>query len=55
MNEAATIKELRRMSGASLLGCKKALQRCGGDVNLALAQLRERDDEPPEPEPEPVD
>jgi translation elongation factor EF-Ts len=55
MNEAEKIKELRNLSGASLLECKKALRRCGGDINLALVELRKRGNEPPDPEPAIID
>lgn len=53
-SEASKVKELRSSSGASLLECKKALLRCGGDVTLALAELRKGDKGPPEPEPDTV-
>lgn len=54
-DEAAKVKELRYKSGAGLLDCKRALRRCGGDIRLALAELRNTGDEPPEPEVEPVE
>lgn len=53
-DEAAKVKELRHKSGASLLECKKALRRCGGNERRALAELRNPGHEPPEPEPEGV-
>ncbi len=55
MDEAEKIKELRHLSGAGLLKCKKVLERCGGDLDRALAELQERGDGPPEPEPEIID
>ena len=45
------IRELRCITGASMLECKTALARCSGDITLALEYLREHGDEPPEPEP----
>lgn len=39
---AEMVKELRESSGASLLECKKALLRCGGDMEQALVSLREQ-------------
>ena len=54
-DEAEKIRKLRFESGAGLLACKRALRRYGGDVRLALAELRKRGDEPPEPEPETVE
>ncbi|MBL3593619.1 MAG: translation elongation factor Ts [Synergistaceae bacterium] len=36
------VKELRAMSGAGVLDCKKALAECGGDVKKAADHLREK-------------
>jgi translation elongation factor EF-Ts len=52
---AEMIKQLRTLSGASLLECKRALMASNGDVKLALTILRGEDNEPPEPAPEVVD
>ena len=52
---AEMIKQLRTLSGASLLKCKRALMASNGDLKLALIELRGEGDEPPEPEPEVVD
>ncbi|GAB3272698.1 hypothetical protein GCM10027297_05750 [Parahaliea aestuarii] len=49
------IKELRSLTGAGLLECKKALIDSGGDVQIALVRLRRDDDDPPEPELETID
>jgi len=54
-DEANDVKHLREESGASLLECKKALRRCGGDMYLALIDLQKRGDGPPEAEPEVLD
>jgi elongation factor Ts len=35
------IKELRELSGAGMLDCKKALNECDGDIDKAVAHLRE--------------
>ena len=37
---AALVKELRERTGLGLLECKKALAAAGGDVNLAIEELR---------------
>ena len=37
---AAQVKELRERTGLGLLECKKALAACGGDVELAIEELR---------------
>jgi elongation factor Ts len=50
--EAKVVKELRELSGAGLLECKKALVNSGGDRERALAELKRSGDGPSEPEPE---
>lgn len=39
---AAAVKELREMTGAGMLDCKKALEEAAGDVNKAKEILREK-------------
>ena len=39
---AAMVKELREMTGAGPMDCKKALQETGGDVDAAVTWLREK-------------
>ena len=39
---AAAVKELRERTGAGMMDCKKALEEAGGDVDRAVAILRER-------------
>lgn len=36
------IKELREMTGAGLMSCKKALEECNGDIHGALDILRQQ-------------
>jgi len=36
------IKELRDMTGAGMMECKKALEECGQDIDKSIAYLRER-------------
>jgi len=36
------IKELRAQSGAGIMDCRSALVGCGGDIDKALAMLREK-------------
>lgn len=36
------IKELREMTGAGLMSCKKALEQCNGDIDGALDILRQQ-------------
>jgi elongation factor Ts len=36
------IKELREMTGVSMMGCKKALEETGGDVQKAVEYLRKK-------------
>jgi len=38
----AMIKELREKSGAGVMDCRSALVGCGGDIDKALASLREK-------------
>jgi len=40
--EAKRVKELRDISGAGIMDCKKALEEAGGDVEKALVLLREK-------------
>ncbi|MDF2836310.1 MAG: translation elongation factor Ts [Paenibacillus sp.] len=39
---ASAVKELRERTGAGMLDCKKALDETGGDVDKAIALLREK-------------
>ena len=39
---AAAVKELRETTGAGMMDCKRALEETGGDVEAAVALLRER-------------
>ncbi len=39
---AADVKELREISGAGILDCKKALEETGGDVDEALTYLQKK-------------
>ena len=39
---AESVKELREMTGAGFMDCKRALEETGGDVQAAVALLRER-------------
>ena len=48
------IKELRALTGASMIDCKKALLESDGDMKKAEAMLRDSGDDPMEPEEEPV-
>jgi elongation factor Ts len=38
---AATVKELRELTGAGFMDCKRALEQTGGDIEAAVALLRE--------------
>lgn len=40
--DAKTVKELRKISGAGMMECKKALDMTGGDLDAALKHLREQ-------------
>ncbi len=40
---AQMVKELRDMTGAGMMDCKKALEAAGGDVQAAVKWLREND------------
>jgi elongation factor Ts len=39
---AAKVKELRELTGAGFMDCKRALEEAGGDLDKAVALLRER-------------
>lgn len=39
---ASAVKELRERTGAGMLDCKKALEETGGDIDKAIAHLREK-------------
>jgi elongation factor Ts len=39
---AAAVKELRELTGAGFMDCKRALEETGGDVAAAVVLLRER-------------
>ena len=39
---AATVNELRKMTGSGLMDCQKALQACDGDMDKAVDYLREK-------------
>ena len=39
---AAMVKELREMSGAGMMDCKKALTEADGDMDKAVEVLREK-------------
>ena len=39
---AALVKELREMTGAGMMDCKKALTECDGDMDKAVDHLREK-------------
>ncbi|MEX2547299.1 MAG: translation elongation factor Ts [Chloroflexota bacterium] len=39
---AQTVKELRERTGAGMMDCKRALEEAGGDLDKAVALLRER-------------
>jgi elongation factor Ts len=39
---AAAVKELRELTGAGMMDCKRALEETDGDVQKAVALLRER-------------
>lgn len=40
---ASMVKELREMTGAGMMDCKKALVETDGDMDKAVEFLRERD------------
>ena len=40
---AGMVKELREMTGAGMMDCKKALAATDGDMDKAVEFLRERD------------
>ncbi len=39
---AQTVKELRELTGAGMMDCKKALEQAGGDIHKAVSVLREQ-------------
>jgi len=39
---ASAVKELRELTGAGFMDCKRALEETGGDVDKAVSLLRER-------------
>jgi elongation factor Ts len=39
---ASDVKELRERTGAGMMDCKRALEEAGGDIERAVALLRER-------------
>ena len=39
---AALVKELREITGAGMMDCKKALQETAGDIDKAIEFLREK-------------
>ncbi|MCI5677635.1 MAG: translation elongation factor Ts [Acholeplasma sp.] len=39
---ASVVKELRELTGAGMLDCKKALEACNGNIDDAIAWLREK-------------
>jgi len=39
---AELVKELRKLTGAPLMDCKKALEKTGGDIQQAMNVLREK-------------
>ena len=42
MITAAMVKELREVSGAGMMDCKKALTECDGDLTKSIDWLREK-------------
>lgn len=42
MISASLVKELRELSGAGMMDCKKALEECNGDIEAAKDWLREK-------------
>ena len=42
MSDANTVKELRERTGAGFMDCKRALQESGGNIEKAIAFLREK-------------
>ena len=39
---AAQVKELRERTGIGMMECKKALTASGGDIELAIEELRKK-------------
>ena len=42
MISASLVKELRELTGAGMLDCKKALEATNGDIDSAVDWLREK-------------
>ena len=42
MVSASLVKELRELTGAGMLDCKKALEECNGSIEEATTWLREK-------------
>ena len=42
---AAMVKELREMTGAGMMDCKKALNETNGDMDVAIEFLRKNGEE----------
>lgn len=42
MISASMVKELRQMTGAGMMDCKRALQETNGDMDKAVELLREK-------------
>lgn len=40
--DAATVKQLREMTGAGIMDCKKVLSETGGNIDAAIKALREK-------------
>ena len=45
------VKELRERTGAGMMDCKRALEEADGDIDKAVALLRERASPPPRRRP----
>lgn len=39
---ASLVKELREITGAGMMDCKKALVECNGDIDKSIDYLREK-------------
>ena len=55
MITAQMIKELRALTGASMMDCKNALLESDGNMKQAEARLKDSGDDPIEPVAEPVE
>ena len=55
MITAQMIKELRTLTGASMMDCKKALFESDGNMKKAETMLKDSGDDPMEPEAEPAE